>query len=709
MHCTEQKDIAMLHALELENFKAFGQRTRIEFAPITLIFGENSAGKSSILQALNLLKQTQDNGDRETELLPRINNGIVDLGSFQELLFDHDLNRQLSISLHVSSDSRSMPGGRISDREPNQLGIELTFDQHDSEIRLHSLTLYSGTPEEKIAVFEPCSPEELESLHGGDLIQRHGFRRGNPRANAFVCKWITESESVWSECYDAIKPLFTTFRDSLERRIKLDREKREHLKAEAEHWLGELSKIKQQIDGELAQVSISVEKSNGAIDVQQDAAITDGNNMRTSLDVLTQHIQELYQLVSKQFAVNRLRSQLEKSLFDPSGKGTNPGSINAICEQALEQHHSLVSAFQTFIRRFDNITNTLPQQLKHLDALFSKSEHLFRVFPENLARIDMGFTGSDLSDTVNFYTDDVSRSAFVDRLRNAQLSRSLLALDAFRPIDSQGVLGDTLPEFQDMPRRRPENRSAMATMDVASYAVEAGREMNNVLRALFPLGPYRRPPERWYLFSGTNPEDVGYTGDRLPDLLYSQRTMLDKTNDWLDRLQIGYHIKVQSFGDPSRNFYEIRLIDTRRSTNIDVALSDVGYGVSQLLPFVVQSLASKQQIISIEQPEVHVHPRLQADIGDLLIEAIQAPRAQQFLIETHSEHLILRLLRRIRETTDGELPEGHPGLTPAQLSVIYVERGEEGSKAHRLRVDESGEFIDRWPQGFFEERAEELF
>ena len=103
----------MLHALELENFKAFGKRARIPFAPITLIFGENSAGKSTILQALYLLKQTLEKGEAGTLLLPRTENGIVDLGSFQEMVFDHDLERRLSI--------------RVDTKLDQELGIEFSF------------------------------------------------------------------------------------------------------------------------------------------------------------------------------------------------------------------------------------------------------------------------------------------------------------------------------------------------------------------------------------------------------------------------------------------------------------------------------------------------------------------------------------------------------------------------------------------------------
>ena len=95
----------------------------------------------------------------------------------------------------------------------------------------------------------------------------------------------------------------------------------------------------------------------------------------------------------------------------------------------------------------------------------------------------------------------------------------------------------------------------------------------------------------------------------------------------------------------------MRLIDTRRKEHVSVALPDVGFGISQLLPFIVQSLVSEEQIISIEQPEVHVHPKLQADLGDLLAEAIKEPRQNQFIIETHSEHLILRLQRLVRKSS----------------------------------------------------------
>jgi hypothetical protein len=312
---------------------------------------------------------------------------------------------------------------------------------------------------------------------------------------------------------------------------------------------------------------------------------------------------------------------------------------------------------------------------------------------------------SPIQEAISFYESDFSLPSFVSRMRAAQ-SDVAVGIVGFAPFPLESHLAERLPEL-----KLAEQKTQVSGIcpDVASFAAIASGALEQALRALFPLGPYRRPPERWYIFTGTRRQDVGYRGDLLPDLLFGHPKLVEETNEWLDRLEIGYRIRIQSLGSKARNLFEVRLSDKRRKRSVDVALSDVGFGISQILPFVVQTLAGIRQIIAIEQPEVHIHPRLQADLGDLLIHGIQNPRGHRFIVETHSEHLILRLLRRIRETCGGGLPDGHPGLRPNQLSVVYVERGQSGSRAHRLRIDETGEFIDRWPQGFFEERSRELF
>ncbi|HEC1606683.1 DUF3696 domain-containing protein [Pseudomonas aeruginosa] len=138
----------------------------------------------------------------------------------------------------------------------------------------------------------------------------------------------------------------------------------------------------------------------------------------------------------------------------------------------------------------------------------------------------------------------------------------------------------------------------------------------------------------------------------------------------------------------------------------EVAFTEVGVGISQLFPLLVAAVVARQGLVTCEQPELHVHPRIQVGIGDLLT---QANRQCSFLIETHSEHLILRILRRIRESTEGDLPNSLKQLKPEDVSIIYLDTAAGGVKATRIEIDRYGEFTSRWPNGFFAERGEELF
>jgi hypothetical protein len=154
---------------------------------------------------------------------------------------------------------------------------------------------------------------------------------------------------------------------------------------------------------------------------------------------------------------------------------------------------------------------------------------------------------------------------------------------------------------------------------------------------------------------------------------------------------------------------ETQMMLFSQTKNLLLLPHDVGIGISQILPVIVAAMGEEQRLVMIEQPELHVHPRLQAELGDLLIEtALCSPDGRhEYLIETHSEHLILRLLRRIRELTEGT--SNRTPLTPDDVAVHYLEQYQSGTIVRLLRIDDEGEFIDRWPHGFFAERAKELF
>jgi hypothetical protein len=154
-------------------------------------------------------------------------------------------------------------------------------------------------------------------------------------------------------------------------------------------------------------------------------------------------------------------------------------------------------------------------------------------------------------------------------------------------------------------------------------------------------------------------------------------------------------------------FTELVLIDRRRNTV--VSHRDVGIGVSQVLPVLVNAYGYREQLVAIEQPEIHLHPALQAELGDVFIESALGDRRNTFLLETHSEHLLLRMMRRMRETSEGKLSDGQQPLRPDDVIVLYVEPDGLSSIIREMPLNERGELVKAWPGGFFEEGLREIF
>jgi predicted ATPase len=115
-----------------------------------------------------------------------------------------------------------------------------------------------------------------------------------------------------------------------------------------------------------------------------------------------------------------------------------------------------------------------------------------------------------------------------------------------------------------------------------------------------------------------------------------------------------------------------------------------------------------------KQPEVHLHPKLQSKVADCFVEMINRKRDSIFarkirLIETHSEHFVLRILKRLRDSFADELFHSSLTVYPKDLAILYFQPDVDKSNIFQIRVTESGGFIDKWPDGFFDERDEDLW
>jgi predicted ATPase len=144
------------------------------------------------------------------------------------------------------------------------------------------------------------------------------------------------------------------------------------------------------------------------------------------------------------------------------------------------------------------------------------------------------------------------------------------------------------------------------------------------------------------------------------------------------------------------------------STRTRLSHRDLGFGVTQALPVLVSAAALTNRIITVEQPELHLHPAQQAELGDVFIESALGERKNTFLLETHSEHLILRIMKRIRQTHVGKREKDLPLVKPADVSVLYVEKVGTRSIVREFPLNERGELVKAWPKGFFEEGLREV-
>lgn len=209
------------------------------------------------------------------------------------------------------------------------------------------------------------------------------------------------------------------------------------------------------------------------------------------------------------------------------------------------------------------------------------------------------------------------------------------------------------------------------------------------------LGPLREYPRRYYPVSGAIMEDVGFKGERTIDVLATaEADILEKVQKWIKIFDMAKSMKIEPLKE-KKTLVEILLEDPKMELSFN--LYDVGFGVSQVLPIIVEGFyAQPGSLILIEQPEIHLHPKLQSEMGDLLIDIARSDK--KLIIETHSEHLLLRIQRRITEGT----------LKSNDVAIYFFNYTNDGTRIERIDIDDLGRFKN-WPTGFFEEDVEESF
>ena len=540
----------MLRMIELENFKCFGQPARARLAPITLIFGQNSSGKSALLQSLYLLKQTRSkqtrqSGIKQRSLIFNRPRGYVDLGRFEESIYNHEFDsRRLIIRIDVDTE------------------LPLFLARLDFQVVAWFQSLHVKTLGLRLQIGKPPNANDI-ALLGFDVFVDD---EPEPMASFFLVDDEPDNNP------DSKTDL---------RQFQLS-----NVSSSPRYWRHDFE---------------------------------------------------------KRHAVAEYYAKAYKDLLNEKGKDDQRTVL-----------YGLYSQFSDRLAAVETVEEFAPCAVDILVDLSEKVDGNEYFLPGRPSLI-RGRLGD------SFYEDDL--------------------------LSSEDSLSEKVDEYLPV----------LFCLDCSPVALGfiCASQVDQEVDEFLPLGPSRPEPKRSYEYSGTFPSDVGRHGEDMPEMLLMAPDLLKKVNFWLDQeLDVGYLLEMK---ESTNAQFQLLLRDLQRPGANPVSIADVGYGMSQLLPLIVQSLSGEGRIILVEQPETHIHPALQARLGTLLSESAKE-RHHQFIIETHSEHLILRLLREIRKGR----------LSPCDVSVLYVSRGPQGSSIQEIGIDIDGNFLDEWPKGFFAERLREM-
>lgn len=234
-------------------------------------------------------------------------------------------------------------------------------------------------------------------------------------------------------------------------------------------------------------------------------------------------------------------------------------------------------------------------------------------------------------------------------------------------------------------------------------------EYEAMMDSIYYLGPLREYPKREYPWSGTSPQDVGLRGERTIEAILSATSRNETRNlryksprkpfqemiaYWLKELKLIHEFKIEEIGNGANLYRAVVKRDSRSPTAL---LTDVGFGVSQVLPaLVLLYYVPEGSTVILEQPEIHLHPSVQSGLADVILTVAKA-RNLQVIVESHSEHMLRRFQRRIAENA----------FESKIIKLFFCDSVGGQSKLVDLDMDMFGEILN-WPPEFFGDEMTEI-
>ena len=209
------------------------------------------------------------------------------------------------------------------------------------------------------------------------------------------------------------------------------------------------------------------------------------------------------------------------------------------------------------------------------------------------------------------------------------------------------------------------------------------------------VGPLREQPSREARISHSSESDIGIRGEDLPQMLHSLRddhSFMGRLNEHLKSLKIGDSVHTSTSFEKNHNG-EVRDTGFVRThvvkDGVSRSLMDLGFGTSQVLPVLFQLTLQKDRLILLEQPELHLHPSAQSELGTIFLDSMD--RGNQLIVETHSANIIARIQKLIRDKK----------IDCDDVQLLYMKSENDETKCVPIGFYEDGTFDETWPEDDF--------
>jgi predicted ATPase len=653
-------------AYGIQNFKAFGaQPNSVPLRPITLVFGPNSAGKSSLLHSLLWLNEAIRTNTYDFRY-PHIADKAVDLGFFSQFIHGHDVNKRITVETTFQESHFS---DEVREFFSLEHGIKVSFT-------VGKMTLGTHTTKNNPWAIQPWILDiRLEDQHGNIILslirnKLAGYKIATlDTLNSIFSKHCEDFRSY--EIADKYLDDVTVWYDPDQ---VYDEEERKDYALFPES-IGLMvtfadKSSEDPVDKFWANLGSCLARLFSDINHCLIKSIGDMRYVPPLRSLPARYIDFAnsdhcwYKIFAEPECLNKINKWL----------GNKCGSYKANAKSGYELTLSTFYS-QSYLQR--NLPNLAQQEV--LQMYFDQKNGLNTVFEEEWKELTRRLHAPFLEDAETYLY-------IHPRIRTEIINTEISNLDYYKE------------NYNDFPKEDHD-------WDTPENFIDRNLNWQAYINEESLTDPESLASELFHLWLNDHHE--------VHNLLRRHSTTHESISKFLNKKVFGSG-KLEDFIDREEVRLEIQLRDLRNQVN--VSLQDIGIGISQVLPVLMEAYGSKQKFIAIEQPEIHIHPKLQSDLADLFIESSLGQNQNAFLLETHSEHLILRLLRRIRETSRNQMqdwPEDLKaacpnGIRPDDVSVLYVEPAEEGSRIRQLRINDQGRFIDEWPNGFFEDRLEEL-